>query len=778
MTADHDRAARLDRTAAERQRRRRQKAKLERELRFVRQDWALFLHPDRLAQKAGAPVRRLRRMALKELTDNAADVSVEVELEQLEADTYRVGDRGPGLDGAQVAALFAVDRPLVSGKLLRRPTRGAVGNGLRVVTGAAIGSGGELIVESRGRRWRVAVDLTTGATRAIDLGPSGQTTGTAITLRFGPGLPPDSDALAWAQVAAALAGPAARPLHSHPSWYNEAAWHELVHAAHGATAGDLLTRFGVESDDARPAHALTLMEARAAAGDVPEPALLPIAADAFPGQHASWHGRFGNGAPVLIQAWAICERAAGRHGLELTLVLNRTQGASELFGAFDAEGAYLKGCGLRHIVPKVSRARYQLWLAVTAPFIPMVTDGKEPDLSELAGPITQTAAGAIRKSYAATRRRGGMTQKAAAFEVMAEAYRLASANHTLPANARQIMYAARRFILKACGLERLDDDYFTQVLLPAYLEAHPEETADWDVVYDARGHLIEPHTGASLPLGTVQVRDYLRPRPAGNGAGSLVRCDGGLWAGPVTDRYRTVLFVEKEGFEPLLRAARIAERFDCAIMSTKGMSVTAARALLDRLSREGVRILVAHDFDRSGFSIFGTLRASTRRYRYAQVPDVVDLGLRLADCRAMDLQDEEAPPLPAGTDRGKVARTLRLHGATPEEIEFLVQRGRRVELNAMTSDQFVAWLEAGLRRHGAGKVVPADRVIEAAWREAVARQHVQGRARILEQEARALAASVDVPEGMAEAVRHEIEGSDLSWDEAVARIVSRQRRTR
>ena len=48
------------------------------------------------------------------------------------------------------------------------------------------------------------------------------------------------------------------------------------------------------------------------------------------------------------------------------------------------------------------------------------------------------------------------------------------------------------------------------------------------------------------------------------------------------NRYRYVLFVEKEGFDPLLKAAGIAERFDVAIMSTKGMSTTAARLLLDR----------------------------------------------------------------------------------------------------------------------------------------------------------------------------------------------------
>ena len=140
----------------------------------------------------------------------------------------------------------------------------------------------------------------------------------------------------------------------------------------------------------------------------------------------------------------------------------------------------------------------------------------------------------------------------------------------------------------------------------------------------------------------------------------------------------------------------------------------------------------------------------------------------------MDLQDEAAPPLPPRTDRAKVARTLRAHGATPEEIEFLVYRGRRVELNAMTSDQFVAWLEAKLRLHGAGKVVPDGEILERAYRDAVARRYATDPLRLLEQEARAFAATADVPDDLAAAVRREIEGSDLPWDEAMAAIVSRR----
>ena len=37
---------------------------------------------------------------------------------------------------------------------------------------------------------------------------------------------------------------------------------------------------------------------------------------------------------------------------------------------------------------------------------------------------------------------------------------------------------------------------------------HPDQTAEWDVVYDARGHFAEPHTERLISLGTINVRGY------------------------------------------------------------------------------------------------------------------------------------------------------------------------------------------------------------------------------------------------------------------------------
>ena len=80
-----------------------------------------------------------------------------------------------------------------------------------------------------------------------------------------------------------------------------------------------------------------------------------------------------------------------------------------------------------------------------------------------------------------------------------------SGNGSLPANARQLMYAARGHIQKVTGQE-LDSNYFTQTLLPDYVM---ETGVSWDVVYDARGHFNEPHAGHGFGIGTLEVRRYL-----------------------------------------------------------------------------------------------------------------------------------------------------------------------------------------------------------------------------------------------------------------------------
>jgi hypothetical protein len=68
-------------------------------LKFEREDWSLFRTVEGLQQKAGVPKDKLRRLVLKELTDNGLDEGAEVRVGSLPNGGYFVEDNGRGIDG-------------------------------------------------------------------------------------------------------------------------------------------------------------------------------------------------------------------------------------------------------------------------------------------------------------------------------------------------------------------------------------------------------------------------------------------------------------------------------------------------------------------------------------------------------------------------------------------------------------------------------------------------------------------------------------------------------
>jgi DNA topoisomerase VI subunit B len=351
----------------------------------------------------------------------------------------------------------------------------------------------------------------------------------------------------------------------------------------------------------------------------------------------------------------------------------------------------------------------------------------------------------------------------AAYEIMEQAYEKVRGPRKLSANARQIMYAARPYILERTGKEALDDAYFTQTLLPNYQEEHG---LDWDVVYDDRGHFREPHTDYTIGLGTLSVRNYLASihgiqfeQPGFKPAEIITRGPQGC--------YRAVMFVEKEGFDPLWRDLRLAERFDVAIKSTKGMSVTAARRLADELAgRFGIPLFVLHDMDKAGFSILGTLSRDGRRYKFKNKVKVIDLGFRLGDVSG--LQREKHSDQGSQENR---AKNLRLNGATEEEIEILMTE--RVELNAMTSEQLAAFVEGKFRLHGlTEKIVPDNDTLANTYKLFAASREAE---KIVERELKLMAeAFVTVPSDLDKLVREVLQQHpEIRWDEAVQEILKR-----
>jgi hypothetical protein len=206
--------------------------------------------------------------------------------------------------------------------------------------------------------------------------------------------------------------------------------------------------------------------------------------------------------------------------------------------------------------------------------------------------------------------------------------------------------------------------------------------------------------------------------------------------------------------------------------------VTASRHLVDRLcSEHRIPLLVLHDFDKAGFSIVGTLRRPTRRYTFRHAIEVIDLGLRLEDVNAHDLEPESCHY------KFDPADNLAENGATEEEIAFLRGErwgrshyvGRRVELNAFTSGSFLAWIEAKLREHGIGKVVPPADALALAYRRAVEIELVKKQLEAIRAPLHDEAQRVPVPQDLAETVRRQQESRpELPWDAIIGELAARQ----
>jgi hypothetical protein len=349
------------------------------------------------------------------------------------------------------------------------------------------------------------------------------------------------------------------------------------------------------------------------------------------------------------------------------------------------------------------------------------------------------------------------TQKEAAWEIMEEAYLAASGGGTLPAMARQIYYQARPKIMAMTENKELAYGYFSQTLLPDYIEEHG---VDWNVVYDARGHFEEPHTNRRLGCGTIEVGNYLHAMKEPTvGAADFEDAAVNI-IGP-SGGYGAVMFCEKEGFSPLFKAVNLANRRDLMIISTKGVSVTAARLLIDQVCGDrDLPLFVLHDFDLAGFMILGTLSRDTRRYQFSNAIEVIDLGLRLDDITGL----EREPAAATKTSQSILRDQLAENGATDAEIAILLHE--RVELNALTSDALIEMIERKLKDYGLKKVIPDDDVLAEAYEKFHRSQELREEFKKMERKFKET--EIEVPENLKDQVRTVLdEHEDLRWDDAI-----------
>lgn len=286
---------------------------------------------------------------------------------------------------------------------------------------------------------------------------------------------------------------------------------------------------------------------------------------------------------------------------------------------------------------------------------------------------------------------------------------------------------------------------------------------DWDVVYDARGHFEEPHTNRRIGCGTIEVGNYLHAMKKPK----IVAADFSDASVDITGPaggFSAILYIEKEGFGPLFKAVNLANRYDLMIISNKGVSVTAARKLIDDIcGHHDIPLFVLHDFDVAGFMILSTLQRNTRRYQFVSAFEVIDLGLQLGDIEGL----EREPAAATKTKPHVLRNQLAANGATEAEIGILL--GERVELNAMTSDAMVTMVERKLKGYDLKKVIPDDdELLADAYRAFHHAQQLREKFEELEEEFEDEDSEIEVPKDLKEQVRAVLDRhNDLRWDDAI-----------
>lgn len=693
---------------------------------FERPDWTLFRQIPTLSQKAGVPSQKLRRLVLKELADNALDVADAVSCGTTVDGYYYVQDNGPGLPPEDVQRLFSINRPLVSSKLWRMPTRGALGNGLRVVAGAVAASDdGELRVTTRNRQLILKPDQD-GSTSIVEEVIVDFPVGTRIEIKFGSSMPHDANALAWAQAAIDIHGRGTTyRARTSPHWYNDSTFHELLFAAGDRHVRDLVAEFdgctggtagritselkGRTCKSVNHREAVDLLaRAKKSSRAVAPRRLGSIGGDAFPDHTyartetiASFDGA---DIPAVIEVWGACVQSGVRSSAQV--FANRTPITGEVTVWRDGKEICIRGCGLFQSIESGGKAGFDIKVSVIAPYIPITTDGKEPNLSIFSRVIQETVAKALRSA----RRLSGedkpasekTSHKETVLENLADAIAETSGTGTHRFNLRQLFYRIRPLVKEACGSE-LRYPNFSQIIT----EFESEHGEIGGMLRDPRGTLYTPHECEEIPLGTKAVENYERT--------------------PWT--FNKLLYIEKEGFFEILKTARWPERNDCALLTSKGYSTRAVRELIDSLAEhdEPITVFCVHDADSAGSMIFETLQEETAA-RPRRLIEIVNLGLEPWEAVEMGLDVER---FDASDRRRPVARYVEQHeDHTTDWTDWL--QTRRVELNAMTTPQFIAWLDQKLAAYD-GKIIPpadiiarrlrrrTEEMVEAAIKDAVLR---------------------------------------------------------
>jgi hypothetical protein len=212
-------------------------------------------------------------------------------------------------------------------------------------------------------------------------------------------------------------------------------------------------------------------------------------------------------------------------------------------------------------------------------------------------------------------------------------------------------------------------------------------------------------------------------------------------------------------------------------MSSKGFTTRAARDLVDKLGEHGepVDVFLAHDADAYGTMIYQTFQEATKA-RGARKIRIINLGLEPWEALDLGLAVEAVEP---EKRRKPVADYVRNREDGAYWEEWL--QTHRVELNAMTTPQFIEWLDRKMAEHAGGKLIPPLDILKAELNERIEQkiydavvERVLREANVDAQVADALA-QIEPPDStaLAEGIKQLFEGRpDAEWRDHIEAVAT------
>ncbi|MDD2495292.1 MAG: hypothetical protein PHE29_08875, partial [Tissierellia bacterium] len=669
---------------------------------FEREDWKLFRNIDTLCQKAGVNRNQIPKLIIKELVDNALDVS-ECELKLLpDSNGFSVRDFGEGLEESLMEDLFSINRPMITSKLLRLPTRGALGNGLRVVIGAIISTNGNLIVETKGNKYNI-VFLNDGSCKIEVVGESNITRGTKFNVSLGRSIYNITEKdLTWGNNAILMSKGESHTCKTSAFWYTSESFFELLNSYMGNIKDFLLLFEGInknkvkelidnptlktnEMDFEASEHILGMLRSYSKKVNIKKIGCINDNYSGL-GEYAkkydefivkSAKGMYHARIPYIVETWLRIQKEYNQ-----CIYVNKTPITGEYSAWYDKGTMKLFRLGL-NIDVKLKES--QMVVNIMTPYMPITSDGKSPDFHQMNETIQKclnASKSKAKKAYMAETEVSSRNERDIVFNHMEESINKAGGYGQYKFSQRQLYYAIRPYVMRALD-KQPEYTYFCRLLTE-----YENEYGEINNLYrDPRGTLYHPHLGTEIPLGTIAVQNYERPE----------------WT------FNKILYCEKEGFFPILKDAKFPERFDCALLSSKGYASRAVKDLFDLLgeTEEEILFFCIHDSDAAGTMIYETLQEATITRRARKVK-VIDLGLNPWEAIDMELEIESVE----SKSRKGVAKYVRVRyysGYDDVDYDNWLQENR-IELNAMTTPQFLEWIEEKIAKYDNGKVIP-DRYI-------------------------------------------------------------------